>query len=141
MTANGGTAWFLWRGDGEVEPRRGTGVNGKVGDNAIVPTTETQTLTIQLDLSGWDGASDFGTFGVYDGTSSTGTLLYSGDLDYDFTADTNFLAAGFSTAQQSGKINSFTLTQQSVVPEPSTISLLAIAAVGGIAVRRRRRRA
>ena len=122
-TANGGTSWFLWRGDSEVEVRTGGGANGKLGDSETVSTASAQRFTIRLDLSGWDGASNYGNLSVYHGTSSSGTLLYAGVSPANFNSgNDDFLTVGFSTSAQIGKINSFKLTQVgSTNPPPGTV--------------------
>jgi hypothetical protein len=121
-TANGGVGWFLWRGDGEVEVRTGVGQDGKLGDGESVSIASAQTFTVRLDLSDWDGATNFGNLSVYHGTSFAGTLLYAGASPAEFNSGNgDFLAAGFSTSEQSGKINNFKLTQVTVARATGTL--------------------
>ena len=99
------------------------GPNGQTGD---------QLLTTVLDLTTHDGVTDFGTVTWYQGTAAPGNLLGS----HAYTVDHTFGAIGFSLASNTeGHVAGLTLT---AVPEPATMSVLALGVLGVLARRKRR---
>ena len=82
-------------------------------------TATGDTLTIQLDLTpagGYDGASNFGTVRLYDGTSS-GTLLGS----HTYTSATDFEYVVIGTSGTGAQIDGLTVTQIAPVATPGTL--------------------
>lgn len=89
-----------------------------------------ETYGVILDLSTWDGSTNFGTITfTFDGVSST---------PYALTDDASFAAIGIGTPSSgAGNITSFEFTQ---VPEPQTYALLAgVIALGAMVIQRRRK--
>ena len=95
---------------------------------------EPPTLTGDLDGDGDVDNADIGlAAGNFTGTSGTGMSYSDGDMDGDGdvdNADIGLVAGAFTGAMSSG-------SPSAVVPEPATLSLLAL---GGLAVLRRRKR-
>jgi hypothetical protein len=139
----GGTGWFLWRGNNtRVEPniglnydKNGDGYSagGRTNYSASGPT---ETFTIQLDLSAANGVDNWGNMTLYDGDSTTGTII-GGLSNVAFDDSQNFRSVGFSALRSDATISQFTLTQ---IPEPSSFALISgLFGLGYIISRRRRR--
>ena len=94
----------------------------------------TTLCTIVLDLTpggGYNGSDNFGTATYYDGTTATPSTG-----SYTFTSAIDFVAIGMTDWVGTGTVADLTLTQ---VPEPATMSLIAIGGLGVLLKRRRRR--
>lgn len=86
-----------------------------------------RTVTIALDLTDWDGISNFGSATYSD---SVGGVLTT----YEYTSDTDFESLFFTgPASASATFDDLTLTQ---IPEPGSLALLGL---GGLMIARRRR--
>ena len=116
-----GTGWFLWRYNGDVEANIGLRYDTNVGYDAFGAgpsfthtvssvTASSQSFTIRLDLSAANGTSNFGNMTVYQGDSSTGTVL-GGLSNVAFTSTQHFRALGISALSANGSISRIKLTQ------------------------------
>ena len=132
-------------------------INGQIGLSLMSGSSARWTLKFVSGQTSWqlnDGGSDFGAGQAYIANNSlTLTFTYNGGSSYSYTFGTgsgnNFNATAdisnldgvqfFSTNQ--GPDQNLGFNNLSVVPEPSTYALLALSAVamGGYAMRRRRR--
>ena len=109
----GGVATIGLRGNGIVDMWAGSGTSNGVDGGTSVAST--RTLTASLDLTTWDGSTDYGTVTWSD--NIVGTLGA-----FDFTADTDFNYILLSSRENpSGTFDNLTLTQ---IPEPGTYALL-----------------
>jgi len=122
---------IIYRSSGELDMYGGA----RAANNVDGPDSQTgdQLLTIVLDLTAHDDADNFGTVTWYQGTAAPANLLGS----HAYTVDRTFGAIGFSALDNNtvGHIAGLTLT---VVPEPATMSVLALGALGVLARRKRR---
>ena len=106
---------------------------GPLTGNSVAGPEETGARTLTVSL-------DFTPVGGYNGAGNYGTVTWSdsilGDLgSYTYTSDESFGSILISEASSSGgTVSALSLSQ---VPEPATMSLLAL---GGLAILRRRRR-
>jgi hypothetical protein len=120
-----GSPWMLLRG----APDNGNwivtfpGPGAGDGENSI---ENGPSVSIVLDTTGTDWVAKF-----YSGADLLRTYTYTG---VDISDDINYVGFGRFTSA-AGNVDNFALTQ---VPEPATMTLLAL---GGIALIRRRRRA
>jgi hypothetical protein len=125
-----GSGTIIWRNtDLELDGFAGPGSsNGVDGPNGV--SNSAQLLTVVLDLTTHDNASDFGTVSFFQG-DGTGTAFGS----HSYTSDISFGSVGLTSAGNSvdGSYSSFELTQ---VPEPSTA---LVGSLGLLALFRRRR--
>ena len=132
----GGTGWFYWKPNGNVQVSRGlnydaagtgyaTTVDGLTRTNGTV-TAITQTFTIKLDLSAANGTTNWGSMTVYAGDSSAGTVM-GGLSNVPFTSAQHFSAVGFSASSATSAITSFTLKRlsPSYVGTSATVSIAA----------------
>jgi hypothetical protein len=93
--------------------------------------TGARTLTVTLDLTGYNGTTNFGKVTWSD--SSLGTLG-----SYTYTVARNFgsiLITAAGTTPTSGTISNLTLSQS--IPEPATMGLLLLGSVMGLRCRRK----
>jgi hypothetical protein len=95
--------------------------------------TGPRTLTVTLDLTGYNGTSNFGKV-----TWSDSQLGVIGS--YTYTVARNFgsiliTGAGGATAPSTGTISNLTLSQS--IPEPATMGLLLLGSVMGLRCRRK----
>jgi|GEM_PF-2438680 len=125
----GAAAVTLFR-DGNEEADGYTAVDGAgiVRDNFATGLSGAQTYGVTLDLTGWDGSTNFGTVTFNIGGTSSGS--------YALTDDVNFQAVGFGTpGSGDGLISDFQLVQ---VPEPGTLWLLGLGLSSLLWFRRKR---
>lgn len=124
-----GLATCLWRVSGEIVFYEGEGNNGNEVNSSL---TGDQTFIIDLDLTDWNGADNFGSSELSYMDGPTKTSIGS----VEFQSDYSFDAVGLSVNDVTdGQVNSLELT---MVPEPMTLGILAI---GGLVALRRRRSA
>ena len=127
-----GTGWFLWRLNGNVEGNRGLlydidtgydvfGTASPFTHTATSVTASSQTFTVRLDLSAANGTTNWGNMTVYQGNSTTGTVI-GGLSNVAFTSAQHFQAVGFGAKLGNGSISSLKLAQ--IVP---AISIAATA--------------
>jgi hypothetical protein len=124
-------------GVGAVIRRAGTGDTffdytpggtGTVTTDWSTVTTDV-AFTVVLDLTNWNGTSDFGSLEFYMDGSSTPDAVANLTSDYDFS-----YVGLSSNLSSTGSIESFSLVQ---IPEPSFVPLVLLS---GLAVLIRRRR-
>jgi hypothetical protein len=133
----GGLGTALYRTNGNLDFFYGNGTGlGSITDFAA-PGTDPVTLISILDVSTWNGTTDFGSVSFH-----VGAVDASPEGSYSFTSGDGVvfttIAVGISTQAGGGEgvIQSITLTQ---VPEPSTYAALAgLLALGFVAIRRRK---
>ena len=125
LAAAAGTGWFLWRGaTGGVEGNIGLQYDVDTGydvfgsaspysHTSTIVSASSQTFTIRLDLSAANGTNNWGNMTVYQGNSSTGTVI-GGLSNVAFTSAQHFRAVGFSAKSGNGSISSLKLAQ--IVP-------------------------
>ena len=134
-----GTGWFLWRSSGGVEANIGLRYDNNVGYDVFGAgptfthtvssvTASSQSFTIRLDLAAANGTSNFGNMTVYQGDSTTGTVL-GGLSNVAFTSAQHFRALGISASSAIGSISRIKLTQ--VTPTISIAATDATAAEPG----------
>lgn len=127
-----GLGSIIYRSTGELDMWGGVGTGTGAVDGPDAQTGD-QLLTIVLDLTTHDNATDFGTVTWYQGTTG-GTELGS----YAYLADNSFDAIGMSSSHNTnGGVSGLTLDDLTAVPEPSSTALLGL---GGIALLLRRRK-
>ncbi len=127
FVVNDGVATLLYRSSGELAGFRGLGSASGTGNSMAL--TGARTLNVNLDLTDWNGTTNFGTATYSDSVEGViGTSTLNDDSD-DF-ASLLISEANTSTAT----ISSITLEQ---VPEPSSLALLGL---GSLALLRRRRK-
>jgi len=119
----GNQAGILFRDNGDLE-----GWSGTIVSPDFATGISTETISVELDLSTWDNATDFGTITFASGSASA---------THNLTSDINWTDVGFGATSTTGtgQILSFELTQ---VPEPS-VGLLMIGGLGLVALAKRRR--
>lgn len=127
FTTEQGLGTIAYRGTGVLSmwPGPGTANGADVPDT--LAQTGARTLTVTLDLTGYDGLTNFGTVTWFD--SVLGQIGA-----YDYTEANDFGSILISKNATGGSYSNLTLTQ---IPEPSTALLLGL--VGGFALLRRRR--
>jgi len=120
-----GLGTMVYRSNGDIDQFAITGGSEVAADDVLF--TGDRTLTITLDLRGWNGTTNFGTVSFADSVAGT-----FGSFDY--TSNVNFnsilLSAGNNTT---GAVSALTLTQ---IPEPAAALL---GSLGLLALLRRRR--
>lgn len=116
---------MLFRDNGEADGY----FNGSiVRDNVATGLSGAQTYGVTVDLSTWDGVTNFGSL-VF-------TIAGTQSSAYNLTSDIDFAAVGFGTPSTGdGLAYDFTLTQ---IPEVETFGLLLGIVALGLVVRRRR---
>ncbi|MBT63298.1 MAG: hypothetical protein CML13_08830 [Puniceicoccaceae bacterium] len=116
---------FLFRDNGEGD---GYFDGSIVRDDVATGLTGAQTYGVTLDLSTWDGSTNFG--------SLTYTIAGIQSAAYSLTSDFDFAAVGFGTPTSGdGLASDFTLTQ---IPEVGAYSLFLGLVSLGVIVRRRK---
>ena len=127
----------MWAGNG-FTPNGLTAIgNSNAIDGPDLTSGETRTFIIEVDLRNWDGVTDFGTVSYSDSVvGAIGSFAYTeasatsqGDPDWN-----SITLSGPNTA--AGNYSSLTLTQITAVPEPGSVALLSLGALG---ILRRRR--
>jgi hypothetical protein len=125
LAAAAGTAWFLWRGNNSTAEGNtglqydvntgydifGAGPNFTHTGTSV--TANAQTFTVRLDLSAANGTSNWGNMTVYQGSSTTDTVI-GGLSNVAFTSAQGFRAVGFSAKSGNGAISNLQLAQ--IVP-------------------------
>jgi hypothetical protein len=111
-------AWMLKRAIGGGQTFTGLATAG--GASYTTPTTGTLSIVLNTEAPAW-------TVEWIVGTTSVGTATFG-------TNPTDIRWVGFGTENGEGTVDNFLLTE--AIPEPATMSLLAI---GGLALLRRRR--
>ena len=144
--ANGsvpGTSWMLRRYNNDIQAFLGPGNNGGLTETGAAPDDMAGEVDfqIELDLSAWDGVSDFGT-ATYRAKLSTGGTYHemaSGPLS-DATDDFAYIVLGGGGVNANYSFFQLSQVGQAAVPEPTSVLLLAIGALGlGFARFRRRK--
>lgn len=128
FTALSGMGNIIYREDGELDMWAGPGTTfgGVDGQNGY---SGARILTVTLDLTGYDGVTDFGTVSWSD--SSLGSL---GSISYN--SDVNFGSILISESASGGTVSALSL-DHTAIPEPTTTALLGL---GGLALILRRRK-
>jgi hypothetical protein len=120
MFYENGNAWMLRRGNGDLRVFRGLSTANGIGENGASPNDVTGTvdLRIVLDLTSWDGATNYGTV-TYSAklTADTSyTEIASGPLD---AANSSFGAVGFGGGEIAAQLSYFELAKGSTAtPDP-----------------------
>jgi hypothetical protein len=125
-----GLASTMWDADpfGEVKVYDGPRTTGSASIGT--DNTGSVTFTTVIDLSGWNGSSNYGTVAYSFNGGTVTNSAFTANQTFD-----NLVVSAFATG---GAISSIQLTQ---VPEPSTYALLAgLATLGLVMLRRRRMR-
>ncbi|WP_269537120.1 hypothetical protein [Cerasicoccus fimbriatus] len=121
----------LYRDNGEADGYTATQSGGTiVRDNIATGLSGAQTYGVTLDLTEWDGATNFGTI--------TFNIAGNSSTPYAFSGDVSFAAIGLGTPSTgTGNITSFEFSQ---IPEPHTYSLMVgLMALGALVIYRRKR--
>ena len=127
FTGAGAVATIIYRSGDELDMFVGPNTGGSNDGPGPAPAvTGSRTLSIELDFTTHDGATDFGTVTYSD------SIL--GDLGSFALPDVTFGSIYLSEAGNSGgTVSNLTLTQ---VPEPGSLALIGL---GGLLMLRRRR--
>jgi hypothetical protein len=126
FTQISGIGTIVYRANGQLDMWAGPATGGG-GFNGTTSNSGARTLTVTLDLTGHDNATDFGTVSWSD--SLLGSL---GSVSY--TSDVNFGSILISESASGGTVSELSLSQ---IPEPTTTALLGL---GGLALILRRRK-
>jgi hypothetical protein len=134
-TPSDGTAWMLRRDNSQIRVFRGPRTASGLTESTASPNNVVGTVDfrISLDLSDWNGTSNFGSV-LYEAKLSADSLfteIASGELD---ATNSTFRSVGLGGGDANAQISSFELSQ---IPEPSSLGLLGLA--GAISLMRRKR--
>jgi len=132
-----GVAFMLRRQNTEIRAFNGTRTNSSptltnVSPNNTSAGTDTLDFRVVLDLTSWDGSSNFGTATYFAKFTSNANFVELGTGTLNST-NSSFGSVGFSNGFSNGSISSFELSQ---IPEPSAALL---GGLGLLALLRRRR--
>lgn len=134
-TPSDGTAWMLRRANSDLQTFLGPRTANGLTETGASPDDVAGTVDLQivLDLTDWNGTSNWGSVEYYGKLSSTSTynLIASGELG---TTNSTFRAVGIGGGSAAGDFDYFELSQ---VPEPGSLVLVAL---GGVFLASRRRK-
>lgn len=129
-----GTAWMLRRANADLQTFLGPRATNGLTETGASPSNVAGTVDLQivLDLTDWNGTTNWGSVEYYGKLSAAPTYNLIANSELGATNST-FRAVGIGGGIANGDFDSFELSQ---VPEPGSLALVAL---GGLFLASRRR--